>query len=346
MKNLYLDLHVLQTVPPSCINRDDTGSPKMAVYGGVNRARVSSQSWKRAMRLMFENLFKQEQVGVRTKYVIEMVVDALNALGYQGNAEKDAKAGLEKAGIKINKDDKADALFFMSRPQAEKIAQLIKDGEEDKKAYNAALSQAPAIDMVLFGRMVASDASLNYDATSQVAHSISTHEVRNEYDYFTAVDDFSQDDHAGAGHLGTVEYYSATLYRYATINVTELAKHLGADSIEAVQGFIKAFLLSMPTGKQNTFANRTMPSYVYATLREDQPVNLVGAFEKPTLAGHDGFVEKSIKALESYAESLYSQFNCAPKVAYVIGKGGADFATNVSLEALVNNLADDIKSRM
>ena len=25
---MYIDMHVLQTVPPSCINRDDTGSPK------------------------------------------------------------------------------------------------------------------------------------------------------------------------------------------------------------------------------------------------------------------------------------------------------------------------------
>ena len=27
-KRLYVDFHILQTVPPSCINRDDTGSPK------------------------------------------------------------------------------------------------------------------------------------------------------------------------------------------------------------------------------------------------------------------------------------------------------------------------------
>ena len=54
MKNrIYLDIHVLQTVPPSCVNRDDTGSPKTAVYGGTTRARVSSQAWKSAMRKMF-----------------------------------------------------------------------------------------------------------------------------------------------------------------------------------------------------------------------------------------------------------------------------------------------------
>ena len=49
MKNrCYLDVHVLQTVPPSFVNRDDTGSPKTAIYGGTTRARVSSQAWKHA----------------------------------------------------------------------------------------------------------------------------------------------------------------------------------------------------------------------------------------------------------------------------------------------------------
>lgn len=41
-ERLYVDFHVVQTVPPSCVNRDDTGRPKTAFYGGANRARVSS----------------------------------------------------------------------------------------------------------------------------------------------------------------------------------------------------------------------------------------------------------------------------------------------------------------
>lgn len=52
--SIYVDIHVLQTVPPSCVNRDDMGSPKTAVYGGTRRARVSSQAWKYAMRKDFK----------------------------------------------------------------------------------------------------------------------------------------------------------------------------------------------------------------------------------------------------------------------------------------------------
>ena len=47
MSRTIVDVHVLQTVPPSNLNRDDTGSPKSATFGGVRRARVSSQAWKR-----------------------------------------------------------------------------------------------------------------------------------------------------------------------------------------------------------------------------------------------------------------------------------------------------------
>jgi CRISPR system Cascade subunit CasC len=338
MSNLYLDLHVLQTVPPSCINRDDTGSPKTAIYGGVPRARVSSQAWKHAMRGMFSELFRQDQLGIRTKNVVDLVVEELDKIGYEGKKEKAALEALKNAGIKVGKDNKSDALFFMSRIQAKKLAECIVSGQEDKNAYKTALKESPSIDIALFGRMVASDPSLNFDAAAQVAHSISTHEVRNEYDYFTAVDDFSKEDNAGAGHLGTVEFHSATLYRYATVNIRELEKNLGDDTMQAVKGFVKAFLLSMPTGKQNTFANRTVPDFAYITLRTDQPVNLAGAFEKPIYTRQDGYVEKSIQALKEFAHNTYNAFVTSPEVAYCIGRKEEELGEEISLSGLMEVL--------
>ena len=231
-KRLYVDFHILQTVPPSCINRDDTGSPKTAVYGGVLRARVSSQAWKHAMRAAFaENA--QLDVGKRTKKVADLVKEQILPLAPDADADKLAKKALENAGIKFDEKSKKDdtvtkALFFMSTAQAKALAELAVEGSVDKKQYRDALKAAPSMDMALFGRMVADEPSLNYDAAAQVAHSISTHAVQNEYDYFTAVDDCQAEDNAGAGHLGTVEYNSSTLYRYATVNVMELAGQLGA----------------------------------------------------------------------------------------------------------------------
>ena len=64
---LFVDLHVIQTVPPSCINRDDTGSPKTAIYGGTTRARVSSQAWKHAMREYFKEVMTEARINTGTK---------------------------------------------------------------------------------------------------------------------------------------------------------------------------------------------------------------------------------------------------------------------------------------
>ncbi len=317
---LYVDVHVIQTLPPSCVNRDDTGSPKTAVYGGAIRARVSSQAWKKAVRDMFRDLFEDEDLGKRTKRVVTMVAEKIQNLGETDDTEKMAEKALENAGLKT-KNGQTDALFFMSEAQAEALAELAVKREKDKKLYKAALKDKPSVDMAMFGRMVASDPSLNYDAAVQVAHSISTHAVHNEYDYFTAVDDLSPEDNAGAGHLGTVEFNSATMYRYATIGVCELKKNLGESTAKAVKNFVKAFVLSMPTGKQNTFANRTVPDLVYVTIRSDQPVNLVGAFEKPIRTREEGYTDASEKALAEYAGRMYEMFVGKPLESFVCGYG-------------------------
>ena len=64
-ERLYIDIHAIQTLPPSNINRDDAGNPKNAIYGGVRRARVSSQSWKRAIRQYFIRE-APENLGIRS----------------------------------------------------------------------------------------------------------------------------------------------------------------------------------------------------------------------------------------------------------------------------------------
>ncbi|MFR2146680.1 MAG: type I-E CRISPR-associated protein Cas7/Cse4/CasC [Faecalibacterium prausnitzii] len=347
-KRLYVDFHVLQTVPPSCINRDDTGSPKTAIYGGVTRARVSSQAWKHAMRQAFveESLLDEEDVGKRTKKVTELVEKEIAALAPEKDAAKLAKKTLDNAGIK-NDEKGTKALFFISQAQIKALAQLAVEECADKKEYKKALSTAPSADIALFGRMVADDPSLNFDAAAQVAHSISTHAVQNEYDYFTAVDDCQVEDNAGAGHLGTVEYNSATLYRYATVNVMELERHLGAKkAAEVVRSFGEAFIRSMPTGKQNTFANRTLPDAVYVTIREDQPVNLCGAFERAVRKSLEGYAEPSKSALQAYAQQLYQSFAEAPAKSFTVGTGLEALAPAQPLNTMLDALEEAVKENL
>ena len=351
-ERIYVDLHVLQTVPPSCVNRDDTGSPKTAIYGGVTRARVSSQAWKRAMRLKFREMLYEEDLGQRTKMVVDLIAEKIAELRTdfsQKETQEQAQKVLEAAGISIKKDKeklKTGALFFISPAQVSALARIAAEqgnGKLDKTACQNALKMQPGIDMALFGRMVADDPSLNFDAAAQVAHAISTHAVENEYDYFTAVDDCSSEDNAGAGHLGTVEFNSSTLYRYATVNVSELADMLGAKTPEAVRAFAEAFIRSMPTGKQNTFANWTRPDAVYVTVRRDQPINMAGAFEKPVRAGGEGYVANSVAALVDYAQETYAYFAAKPALALTVGRGMEKLAQPDSVDALLDALESWLK---
>ena len=346
-KRLYVDFHILQTVPPSCINRDDTGSPKTAVYGGVTRARVSSQAWKHAMRAAFAENARLD-VGKRTKKAAELVKEQILVLDpEQKKADKMAKEALKYVGIKSDDKKGTDALIFISSAQAKALAELVVGGCTKDEEYEEALIENPSADMVLFGRMVAQKASLKYDAAAQVAHSISTHAVQNEYDYFTAVDDCQVEDNAGAGHLGTVEYNSSTLYRYATVNVMELAGQLGAaQTAETVRAFGEAFLFSMPTGKQNTFANRTLPDAVYVTLREDQPVNLCGAFERAVPRSVQGYAAPSKAALAQYAQQMYSSFAEAPAQSFTVGSGLEELAPAQTAKAMLDALEKAVRDAL
>ena len=329
MKNhenrIFVDVHVVQSLPPSCVNRDDTGSPKTAMYGGVRRARVSSQAWKHAMREMFKEYFSEEELSERTKKIVDKV-----ALQIQSLSDKSIEDAMELAENIINqagistKDAEAKALFFMSNKQAESMALLaLTDPLPSKKEVQTALNAGKGVDISLFGRMVADDPVLNTDASAQVAHAISTHKVENEYDYYTAMDDRSPEDQAGAGMIGTIEFNSSTLYRYSTVAVHDLKNNLGdvEAAAKAVKEFIRAFVLSMPTGKLNTFANNTLPYAVMIALRRDQPVNLVGAFEKPINKKDGGYQERSANALADYADSLYNNFINPPEKTFIISLG-------------------------
>ena len=343
----FIDIHVLQDVPPSCINRDDTGTPKSAIYGGVRRLRVSSQAWKRATRLHFIRTLDKSELGTRTKRVVAAVAAAIEdqrpdledqAVSLSEEVFKATKIKITEPKPKKGQEPDAGSptgesgyLLFLSARQIARLAELAiatADGAAlDKKAVKEVFQSENSVDIALFGRMVADDADLNVDAACQVAHALSTHAAETEFDYFTAVDDAkasSKDEDAGAGMIGTVEFSSATLYRYATINLDMLKENLGdrEAALRSVEAFVDGFITSMPTGKQNTFANRTLPGAVVVAVRDDQPVSLVGAFEKPIRATDtSGFLENSVSSLVTYAGDLAEMYGTEPVAVFRAGLG-------------------------
>ncbi|MEW1927180.1 type I-E CRISPR-associated protein Cas7/Cse4/CasC [Streptomyces sp. NPDC088360] len=344
MNRIFLDVHALQTVPPSNLNRDDTGQPKSAVYGGVPRARVSSQAWKRAIRTYFgqEHLLDPSELGVRTKKVAEVLAARITDLDPAIDGTEVLQLAAEviqgATGSKMEAPKrKADAakdggqepapesryLMFLSARQLDGLAALAIEGAADIKTYlkdKDAKARAReiadtrhSVDIALFGRMVADSADFNVDAAVQVAHAISVHRVDNESDYYTAVDDKNTDAESGAGMIGTVDFNSSTLYRYAALSVHQLAKNLGEGLREeeprtapvrrAVEAFVQSFLESLPTGKINTFGNHTLPDAVIVKLRTTRPISYVAAFEEP-VTGESGHLRGAVARLAQYVPDV------------------------------------------
>ncbi|TBO27940.1 type I-E CRISPR-associated protein Cas7/Cse4/CasC [Aquabacterium lacunae] len=326
----FLEFHLIQNFAPSNLNRDDTGAPKDALFGGHRRARVSSQCFKRAVRdvARSQSLLPEEFMGVRTMKLKQLLQDKLPHRPAEETAGK-IEAALAAAGLKLKDGGKTEYLLFLGEREISAFATLVDQhwdvlGGAEKKSKKDAKSSLPkevidqaksildggkAVDVALFGRMLADLPSVNKDAACQVAHAISTHKVTREFDYFTAVDDVpDNDDGAGADMIGQIEFNSATLYRYAALDVAKLVSNLQGDqalALSAVEAFTHAMVRAIPSGKQNTFAAHNMPQFVGVCLRHASPMSLANAFEKPVQPRSDAsYSDQSIKGLAEHDDKL------------------------------------------
>jgi len=323
-----IELHILQSFPVSCLNRDDVGAPKSATFGGVPRARLSSQCLKRAIReYAQDNLPEARFGGERTKLIVQPLADALIKHGLD---EKAAMEHAEHIAMKLAKlDDKSGkdgavkqvgTLTFISPGEIDgialKVADLVKSDPKakdyekslDKFAKEAGLMDGA--DIALFGRMAASMPSLTLEGAAMFSHALSTHKTENDLDFFSAVDDRKpKGDDAGAGMIGTLEFNSAVYYRYAAVNLDLLfdADHLGKLTTEerkqVLAAFIKATVMAVPGARKNSMNASVPPSYVLGLYKEaGQPVQLINAFEAAVKGS--GLIEVSRKRLEEHHASL------------------------------------------
>ncbi|ARQ69189.1 type I-E CRISPR-associated protein Cas7/Cse4/CasC [Streptomyces marincola] len=344
----FIDVHVIQSVPFANLNRDDTNSVKTVQYGNAQRTRVSSQSWKRAVREKF-----QEEIGeraLRTRRIGERVTRELEERGWPTPLAQRAGAHIaagssikfelakekerEKAGAEggtSKKDAKTtvpnkvltNALVYVPETAVRELADIAEQHREEldsakdikKPSDKSVLPQGP-IDSVLktrngvinlFGRMLAEVDDAGVDGAVQVAHALTTHETDIEFDYFSAVDDVSQswEDATGSGHMGHGQYSAGTFYRFATIDLRELAGNIGDDHVsvrELTGAFLTAFVESLPGAKKNSTAPYTVPGLIHLAVRTDRPLSFAAAFEEPVGSPKgEGFEKPSVARLVAYA---------------------------------------------
>ena len=286
---MLIELHMIQNFAPSCLNRDDTNTPKECTFGGVRRARISSQCFKRAIRT--SPVFKE---------AVAVVAQALDAAGY-GHDDGGTKtkvllflspgeiAGYAAATGEFYDEIAGQLAAITATAEGKKKPKIKVPAELGKRLKALGSKTTEAADIALFGRMVAETPNLNIDAACQVAHALSTHQAAVEMDFFTAVDDLQPAQETGAGMMGIVQYNSACFYRYAVVDLAQLRANLHGDAQsarEAAVGFCRAAVAAIPTGKQNSMAAHNPPSHVALKVRDGgTPWSLANAFVRPIRLG-------------------------------------------------------------
>ena len=343
----FVEIHALQNFAPSNLNRDDTGAPKDAFFGGTRRARVSSQCLKRAIREYFK-VQNKEWVADRTKRVVEALQEKLseslrsNKDFSPENLLKAIETAVSKLGgkktVKVDKEKKTDVLLFLSPKEVDALAEAIKDSfadllkaspsEQTVKKVNDAIDGEDksrlSVDVALFGRMLAVMPDKNQYAACQVAHAISTHTVEREFDFYTAVDDRKPEDTAGADMMGTIEFNSACFYRYAVVDWEKFVTNLQGNTTLAKQGlqaFLDGFITAEPTGKQNSFAAHNPPEFISISVRRNTaPRNLANAFESPIYAKGKPLTKESTDKLSAKATALDKLYETKPNACYAVAE--------------------------
>ena len=383
--SLFVEYHLIQNFVPSNLNRDDTGAPKDALFGGHRRARVSSQCFKRSVRTWFRGsaTLPPDVLGTRTLHLDRLLVDELAAIGIEDPSKFNevVKLALKKK-VGKDKNEKSDDsdndaalsyLLFVSPAEVSAMAQVVAEHadaikaiatkkkpkpadvpEALKTALRDCLGALRAVDIALFGRMLADLPDANQHAACQVAHAISTHRVEREFDYFTAVDDMATPAETGAPMIGNVEFNSATFYRYAALDAHKLLGNLQGDRDLALAGigaFTQAMARAIPTGKQNSFAAQNKPAFVGVALRHGSPFNLANAFERPVWPDRQiALSTQSTQALAAQERQLATAYGDARDIWGFLDLTGA-WPLNLgegqaSLDALTQWVTSQVASRL
>jgi len=313
----FIQLHILTSFPPSNLNRDDLGRPKTAKMGGFDRLRVSSQSLKRNWRIsdLFVNSLSAH-IGIRTKRFGRTIYQALVDAGVNEKPARSWSIAIANVYGKCKKDSlDIEQLAHISPAEQDQALALTRvlaaeDRGPSKDELKALLNrEKTAVDIALFGRMLASSPEFSVEAACQVSHALSVHSVVVEDDYFTAVDDLNDTSESGSAHIGESCFAAALFYSNLCINKTQLIKNLDGDvalANKAIRALTETAVKVAPKGKQNSFASRVYASFVLAEKGDQQPRSLSVAFLKPVVSDDIGgkAVEKIMAQVAAF-DSVY-----------------------------------------
>ncbi|MEU3466088.1 type I-E CRISPR-associated protein Cas7/Cse4/CasC [Streptomyces sp. NPDC006733] len=326
----FLDLHALHPVTASNMNRGESGQPKMIRLGDADRGMVSSQAWKRPIRLELEE--ELGEAAARTRMIPLAVADTLRDLGWPEDLAHFTAAQIPRSaktdGLKTNPEEghRTQAMLFLPADTAGRLVEICAAHRGELEAALAEQAQtgraAPPVlparqiaaeltrrtaTINLFGRMLAEIPTGHVEGAVQVAPAFTVHKAHLQPDFFTAGEDWPRPHERGSAHMQTAFLTAGVFYRFATVNVTALIGNLDGDTAAAaklIDLFVFAFAMTMPKGKQNSTAHHTVPDLVHYVVRDRRPISYGAAFEQPVTARSQGHLLPARQALVDYAATI------------------------------------------
>lgn len=358
----FINYHVLISHSPSCLNRDDMNMQKTAVFGGVNRVRVSSQSLKRSMRMSDYSRMMLGEPSLRSRDLDKLKSRLNDSLKDRYSAEVVNRAIELISGKEgISAGIEGDAVAPWSVEEVAYFCGLIQDGEQDTKKLEKLIEKesrpfraamADAVDIALSGRMATSGlmSSLPVDGALAVAHAITTHSVEpQDVDWFTAVDDLTVDaGETGAGHLNTQQFSAGVFYRYASLNLRQLQVNLGLipdikseetaesrkQALDIARHVLHMLTTVVPSAKQQSFAAHNLADFAIVSF-SSQPISLANAFEAPVSRERNGgFLAPSIQKLSEYWERINEAYGLDEQAKAFSIESGIKLANGETLKSL------------
>jgi CRISPR system Cascade subunit CasC len=301
-----------------------TAPPMTKAFGQLGESHLGRRTRRVGSEWILTRLVKD---GVAEDIARNWAVELQRAYGDPDTEQKDSPrtkqlvhvAPLEEARLQQFLSELAQDLLGKNKSkQVEEVKSLLakRDKSNDKKQANITLSRqladillvraSTAVDIALFGRMLAAAPAHNFEAAAQVAHGFTVHKASAEDDYFTAVDDLNpRDEDIGAGHVNEAGFGAGVYYLYVCINRDLLDANLGGDTAlrdRALAALIEAIATVSPTGKQASFASRAYASFMLAEKGSQQPRSLSLAFVKP-ITGND-VIGEAIRVLNDKLKNM------------------------------------------
>jgi CRISPR system Cascade subunit CasC len=340
----YIDLHILQDIPASCLNRGRYNEPKTLMIGGAQRGAFSSQCGKRADRDALETLL--DEPAARTRNLPPRLAAALREASWPEDLARFAatqiprSATAEGLATNPNADDHTLAMLYVPADTiiddlaalcARHRTALEKGMAKEAKSTEKTRAYLPTDDVVsllcqrtasisLFGRFLAGLADAHVDGAVQMAWAFTTHTTDLQPDFFTTVEDWPESGASTSAHLDTTYLNAGVFYRYASVNLTELTHNLGGNTSQAIAllaAFTDVFISTLPKAKKNSTAPHTLPDTLHYAVRDRRPVSLASAFHQPVKADRNGgYLAPSRHALSQHAGIITQMFGTRHRIAH------------------------------